>query len=158
MARRRPTDPRQNGLFDSFEVPRPPAPTPGSLNFSLELRHTLSQALKDAPRSRYEVAARMSELTGAEISKHQLDSWTAESRDGWRFPLEYAAAFEEATDTLALTELLARKRGCKVLVGEEALRAELGKLELMEAEIKQQKKDLKRVMTGQGISAGRSRK
>ncbi|MCF8042422.1 MAG: hypothetical protein K9K65_13165 [Desulfarculaceae bacterium] len=158
MARRRPIDPLKSDLFSCSEVPRPPDPTPGSLNFGLELRSTLSRVLKESPRSRYEVAARMSELTGAEISKHQLDAWTAESREGWRFPLECGAAFEEATDTFALTELLARKRGCKVLVREEALRAELGKLELMEAGIRQQKKGLKKVMTRQGISVRESRK
>lgn len=38
----------------------------------------------------------MSELTGDPISKDQLNAWTAESREKWRFPLEYLPAFEVA--------------------------------------------------------------
>jgi hypothetical protein len=94
-------------------------------------------------RSRFEVAVRMTELLGHEVTKHQLDSWTAESREGWRFPFEYAAAFEAACETYTLSELLARKRGCTVLIGEEAMMAEFGRLERMEAEIKSRKKALR---------------
>lgn len=72
----------------NFEVPAAPTPIPGALNMSTEMRGLVSNILKDCPKSRFEVAARMSELTGVEITKYQLDSWTAESRDGWRFPLE----------------------------------------------------------------------
>lgn len=74
-----------NLTLDLFEVPVPTVPLPGALNFNLQLRHLLSEALKACPLSRIEVAARMSELTGDTITKHQLDAWTAESREGWRF-------------------------------------------------------------------------
>jgi hypothetical protein len=90
----------------------------------------------------------MSELLGLEVTKHQLDSWTAESREGWRFPFEYAAAFEAACETYALSELLARKRGCTVLIGEEAVMAEWGRLERMETEIKARKRALRARMGG----------
>ncbi len=145
MARRSFLDERQLGLFD---VPKRPAETPGALNFSAELRAVLTEALKKCPRSRYEVAARMSELLGVEVTKFQLDSWTAESRDAWRFPFEYSAAFEAATETMVLQDLLARKRGCRVLVGADVLKAELGKLELQEAEIRERRRLLKKKLEG----------
>ena len=63
--------------LDLFEVPVPTAPMPGALQFGLVLRRLLSDLLKGSPYSREIVAARMSELTGEPISKHQLDSWTA---------------------------------------------------------------------------------
>lgn len=148
MARRPAQDSRQLNLQGLFQVPRPPEPVGGSLNFGPELRATLSRVLKDCPDSREVVAGRMSELLGVEISVHQLNAWTAESREGWRFPFEYAAAFEQATGCHALTELLARKRGCIVLVGEEALKAELGRLEMKEDEIRKRKRQLKSYMTG----------
>ncbi len=139
--------PFRQGILN-FEVPAPISPIPGALNISAEMRGLISNILKDCPRSRFEVAARMSELTGVEITKFQLDSWTAESRDGWRFPLEYAPAFEVACETHRITEWLAAKRGCKIMVGKEALLAELGKIEQMEAELKAQKQALKKYLAG----------
>ena len=121
---------------DLFEIPRAPATTGGSLNFDHELRAVLSDELKRCPKDRYQVAAEMSRLLGREVSKHMLDAYTAESRDAYNFPLNYAAAFEVATDSFSLTELLAGKRGCMVLVGKDVLLAELGRLEKQKDEIK----------------------
>lgn len=145
MTRRPFIDTRQLGLF---EVPKKPAENPGALNFAVELRGVLSEALKAAPKSRYEVAARMSELLGIEVTKYQLDSWTAESRSDWRFPFEYSAALEAACETTCLQELLAGKRGSRVMVGEDVLKAELGRLELEEAEIRERKRLLKKHLEG----------
>jgi hypothetical protein len=88
----------------------------------------------------------MSRLTGREISKYMLDAYTAESRNDHNFPFRYAAAFEIATDSYCLTQLLARLRGCRVLVGEEALLAELGRIEQMETELREQKRAVKRYL------------
>jgi len=138
MAKRR--DPL---TLDLFDVPMEPPSTPGSLACGVELRHLLSETLKRCPYDRFEVAARMSRALGTDISKHQLDAWTAESREAWRFPMEYAAAFAHATETYALIEFLAAKRGCRVLIGEDALLAEVGRLERQEEELKARKKALK---------------
>src|SRR3990167_9566455 len=135
---------------DLFEIPRAPATTGGSLNFDHELRAVLSDELKRCPKDRYQVAAEMSRLLGREVSKHMLDAYTAESRDAYNFPLNYAAAFEVATDSFSLTELLAGKRGCKLLVGEEALLAELGKIEREEQTLRVRKQALKRYMGRKG--------
>lgn len=132
--------------LDLFEVPVPTRPIPGALNFSLPLRHLLSDLLKQCPHSREIIAARMSELTGETITKHQLDSWTAESREGWRFPLEYQPAFEVAVETHQVTSWMADLRGCKVLVGKEALDAEIGKLERLKEEAAKRIKHLKHAM------------
>lgn len=129
--------------LDLFDVPRAPAATEGALNYTTELCHLLSDALKRSPRSRYEVAARMSELLGHEVTKYQIDSWTAESRDGHRFPFEYAAAFEAAIESYCLSDLLALKRGCRVLRGEEALLAELGRIDQTKAELTQRERAIK---------------
>lgn len=133
---------------DLFEVPVPTAPMPGALNFKLTLRHLLSEALKSSPISRTDVAARMSELTGENITKHQLDAWTAESREGWRFPLEYLPALEVACETTALTAWMASTRGGKVLMGKEALDAEIGKLERLKEDAAKKIKQLKHAMKG----------
>lgn len=140
---RRPTDPL---TMDLFEVPVPVAPTPGALAVGVALRGLLSDLLKRSPMSRHDVAARMGELTGEHISKHQLDSWTAESREGWRFPLEYLPALEEALHTHELTAWIADLRGARLSVGREALEAQLGKVAQMRDELARQERALKKLL------------
>ena len=132
--------------LDMFEVPVARTPLPGALDVGLAVRHLLSDLLKASPVNRFAVAARMAELTGHEITKHQLDSWTAESREGWRFPLEYLPALEVACETHQVTSWLADLRGCKLLVGKEALDAEIGKLERLKEEAVRKIRHLKQAM------------
>ena len=140
---RRPAD---TLTLDLFEVPVPTRPIPGALNFSHPLRHLLSDLLKHCPHSREIIAARMSELTGEAITKHQLDSWTAESREGWRFPLEYLPAFEVAVETTGLIAWVANVRGGKILMGKEALDAEIGKLERLKEDATKRIRQYKQAM------------
>lgn len=132
--------------MDLFEVPMPVRPIPGALAIGAALRGLLSDLLKRSPLSRHEVAARMSELTGDVITKHQLDSWTAESREGWRFPLEYLPALEEALQTHEVTAWIANLRGARLSVGREALEAQLGKVSQMRDELAKQERTLKRLL------------
>lgn len=131
---------------DLFEVPAPREALPGALDVGLALRHLLSKLLKNCPLSRFEVAARMSELTGHEISKHQLDAWTAESREGWRFPLEYLPAFESAVETHDVTIWIADLRGARLSVGREALEAQLGRITRMRDDLARQERALKKLL------------
>lgn len=120
---------------------------PGALNFDLVLRNLISDILKTNTRSRIEIAARMVELTGdTKISHHSLNAWSAESREGWRFPLEFLPAFEVACETTALTAWIADVRGGVVLMGKEAMLAEIGKLERIQEEAGKRKKLLKQAM------------
>jgi hypothetical protein len=116
----------------------------GSLNYSLELRHVLTAAIKRSAHSRQAIAQRMSELAGEEITKAQLDAWTAESRALWRFPFAYAAGFEAACECNDLQELLARKRGSRVLTGNDILYAELGRIAKQRAEFDEREDLVKR--------------
>lgn len=131
---------------DMFAIPAPAVPSVGGLDVGLGLRHLLSDLLKASPATRYQIAARMAELTGHEISKHQLDSWTAESREAWRFPLEYLPALEVALESHAITAWIADLRGCTLLVGKDALLAELGKVERAKQDLLGREKTLKRLL------------
>lgn len=136
--------PHDSLTLDLFEVPAPTAPLPGALNFNAVLRHLLSDILKSSPRSRFEIAARMVELTGDEhITHHSLNAWTAESREGWRFPLEFLPAFEVACESTALSGWIAGIRGGKMLMGKDALDAEIGKLERLKEDAGRKIKQLK---------------
>jgi hypothetical protein len=127
--------------LDALLAETPPSP-PGSLDCATQLCATLSAALKATPLSRFEVAARMSELVGEEITKAQLDAWTAESKERHRFPFEYAAAFEAACGATALQELLGRLRGTRPLAPEDQVDLELGRLHRRELEIQERRRAL----------------
>jgi len=76
-------DTSQLSLFDALKSyqAQPEKKPAGSFDIDRTFREAISEALKRCPRSRWEVAGRMSELTGQEITKSMLDSWTAESKE-----------------------------------------------------------------------------
>lgn len=132
----------QMNLFDLLrevetqQQTNPPPPTQaGSYNIDAQLREAISAALKTASVSRYGVAAAMSELLGVEISKSQLDSWSAESKTLHRFPLAYASAFVQATGDATLLRIICRKVGGFYIQNADALRLELGRMTEQKAEI-----------------------
>lgn len=131
---------------DLFAVPTPAESLPGALEYGMAVRQLLADAIKASPLNARQIAARMSELTGTEITEHQLHAWTAPSRESWRFPLEYLPAFEAAAETHVITAWLAATRGGRLLVGREALNAELGRLERMRDDAGRKIKQLKTVM------------
>lgn len=135
---------RDSLTADLFQIPSAPAPTIGSLNFAVELANFLTEAMRRSGHNRYQIAARMSELTGEDITKTMLDAWTAESKAGHRFPFEYSAAFEVACETTGLQELLGRKRGSRILVGKDNLFAELGRIHAERAELAEREKTIKK--------------
>ncbi|MEZ5648658.1 MAG: hypothetical protein R3E60_06970 [Alphaproteobacteria bacterium] len=149
---KRPNDGRQLGLeFDReayYPVPKAPPSVAGSLEYAPELCGILSLALKDCPDSRAVVAAKMSDLTGQQITEAMLNAWTSPAHDRHRFPFEFAGAFEEATGTTCLQELLARKRGCKVLAGRQVLEAELGNIERSIVELTNKRKRIRKQFSG----------
>lgn len=142
----KPRDALTVDLFDGFLVPVERAPKPGALDIGMAFRHVLVEQIKLSPLSRHQISARMSELVGHEITKHQLDSWTAESREGWRFPAEYLPALEVSLETHDLLAYLADLRGAKLYVGKEALVAQLGKLESMKDQLRKQEQALKKLL------------
>lgn len=137
---------RDSLTLDLFDIPQPAPAVAAGLDLDVALREALNDAIKHCDLNRHQIGAEMSRLTGRNVSKSMLDAYTGESRDDHNFPFRYAAAFELATGSFALTNLLAKTRGCKVLVGEESLLAELGRLEQMEAELKSQKAALKQYL------------
>ncbi len=131
---------------DLFEVPQPAAPVPASMDYRREVAHLVGGLLKGADGDRYEVAARMSRLSGAEVSKYMLDAWSSEAREAFNLPLYQVPVIETACSTHLLSQWLVAKRGARMLIGREALNAELGKLERLRDEAARKIRELKRVM------------
>jgi hypothetical protein len=143
------SDPRQLTLLDLIKEDEERSlgePAQGSFNISRQLRHLLSEGLKRTHLSRYEVAARMSELVGVEITKAQLDSWTAESKEYHRFPAEYLPAFVWVTGYKEPLRMMARMVRCYLLESEEALLAELGKIDQVRRDLARREKEVRRLL------------
>lgn len=125
-------DINQASLFDilkNYQEENQDSRPAGSFDIDRQFRELISQALKNCPLSRWQVAARMSELTGQEITKAMLDSWTAESKEGHRFPAIYLPAFCESVGDSEPLRMLGKLVGVFVLPGPEALRAEIQRIE-----------------------------
>ena len=140
---------RDKLTLDLFQVPQPTPPLAGNVDLDVPLREALTDAIRHADGDRHDIAAEMSRLTGRDISRYMLDAYTADSRPDHNFPFRYAAAFEQATGSFALTNLLAKARGCRVLIGEDALLAELGRIEREEQGLKTQKAALRKFLREQ---------
>ncbi|MGE5606546.1 MAG: hypothetical protein ACM3YE_12760 [Bacteroidota bacterium] len=139
----------QLSLFDTVvstyyeTIVRPNKVEAGSINIGNQLRNLLSEGLKQCQLSRWEVAAKMSELLDVEITKSQLDSWTAESKEAHRFPAEYLPAFCRVTGYLEPLRLMAELVGCYLLESKEALLADLGKIDHMKRNLTKREKEIR---------------
>jgi hypothetical protein len=131
---------------DFFEVPEPAAPLEASMDYRTQVAVLVYQILRDADGDRYEIAARMSKLAGYDVTKYMLDAYTSESRDAYNIPFHLVPVLETACDSHLLSNWLANKRGGRLLIGREALNAELGKLERMRDDAGKKIKQLKILM------------
>lgn len=132
--------------LDLFEVPQPVAPLPASMDYGALVSRMVGEALKEADGDRYEITARMSRLIGRDASKYMLDAWSSEGRETYNIPFYMVPVLEAACSTHMFTNWLAGVRGGRLLIGREALNAELGKLEHLKAQANQRIRDLKKKM------------
>lgn len=137
-------DPYTGDLFAL--LPKVADSAPGSQCYGVEVAHLVSSALAGAGCDRVEVAARMTRLSGRDVSRYTIDAWSAESREAYNLPFYQVPVLEAACGTHLLTQWLADKRGCRVLVGKDALDAEIGKLERLRDEAGKKIRALKSVM------------
>lgn len=133
---------------DLFEVPQPAAPVPASMDYRAQVSIIAADMMKKADCDRHDLAARCSRLTGTDISKHMLDAYASEARDTFNLPFWVAPVLEVACTSHDLSNWLAGVRGGRLLVGRDALMAELGKLERARDEAGRMIRDLKKQMGG----------
>lgn len=122
----------------------------GDLNEDLAVRALLSDDVRASGLSRWEIAGRMGKALGKDVNKCQIDAWTAESKEGHRFPLSYLDAWCWATGSDRLIRHLAGRLGLRLVTDVEAERAEIhaereelrrkqGELRAREARLKDRK-------------------
>lgn len=108
------------------------------------VRGSISDVIRLSGFSRDEIAERMTAFLGVDVSVSQLNSWTAESKGGYRFPLAYLPALCKATKSAAVLAAVAKGCGMYVISEEEYRVYELGQLEQQERMIQARKKLLRR--------------
>jgi hypothetical protein len=118
-------------------------PPSGSLDIDSEFRAAVSADIKASPFSRYQIAARMSELVGQEITESMFNNWTSEAHEKHRFPCQFLPAFVVATGGRRAFECLSRRSGLFALPGPEALRAEIHRLDEQIKDLQEEKQKRK---------------
>ena len=141
MARR-----KDDRTLDIFDVPQPARAIPGECNYAAQVSELVSEILKAANLDRYEIAARMSRLSGDDVSKNMLDAWSSPARADHNLPFYRAALLEDVCASHLLTNWLVDVRGGRVAYGRDALLAELGRLERTREEAGRQARELKRIL------------
>lgn len=144
---RRQCDTLTGDLF--IEVPSAAPEIPGTWDYRTEVAELISRIIADSGMSRYQIAARMSELADVETSKAVLDSYTSPVRDACNMPLWKAPLIECVASARALAEWHAAKLGGRVIWGAEILDADIGKtqaeLDRLSAQLKVQRDIRRRV-------------
>ena len=139
----------QLNFFDLLKDLRPKNTEFSSFNIDLQLRDAISKAIKECPHSRFQIAAKMSEILGFEITKSMIDAWTAESREGvYRFPACYLPAFCHVVGSLEPLRIMADLLGVYVIEGEEALLTEIGRIQEQKKKLSEKEKALETVLRG----------
>jgi hypothetical protein len=137
----------QLSLLDLLKDLRPKNNDFASFNIDLRLRDAISQAIKDCPHSRFQIAAKMSELLGVEITKSMIDSWTAESREGlYRFPACYLPAFCHVVGSLEPLRIMADLLGGYVIESRDALLTKLGKIKQEKKKLSEEEKAVENIL------------
>ena len=139
----------QPSLFDLIEEITPekfalPEYQPESKPLTLRIKEAISEAVKNSGLKRYDIAGRMSEHTGQEITESMLNSYTAESKEGHRMPAEYMPIFCKITQDFAALEILAAAAGARLVKSDEIYFLELGRLEQAEKSIQQKRAAIKK--------------
>jgi len=99
----------------------------GSFRRTEALQEALKTTLDNCTLSRDEIADEMSRLLSEKVTVNHLNNWTAESKNGWRMPLEYAAAFSIITNDNKIIKAAFAESGINVLDDSEMAFYEIGK-------------------------------
>lgn len=129
-------------LFCNIPEPRPALPE--SMDFRAPVAELVSDMLAKAKAKgidRWDVAARMSRLSGHETSKAIIDSYTAPSREECNAPLWKAPVMELACDERDLAEWHAGILGGRILWGSDVMDAEIGRMQRELDELKARLRD-----------------
>ena len=139
----------QLSLFDMIEEINPrkfamPDYQEETKPVGLRVKEAMSEAMKNSGLKRYEIAGRMGELIGIEITESMLNAWTAESKESHRLPVEYLPAFCRVTQDYTVLEITVSACGCHMAKPNEIYLLEMGRLQQAEKTIKRKQIQLEK--------------
>lgn len=120
-------DPAQLDMFGEPVFPvRAPAAQIDLDRYRAKLKAAMSRAIRESQYDRPNIAVRMARYLGLpSISKASIDAYTAESKTGHDITMPRFCAFVYATGAVWLWDEAAAVQGVTVLIGEEAVLAEI---------------------------------
>ena len=146
------TNPHQDPRYHQLNLPltnlRSFDEAAGSLSRKSAVQEALKRTLRNCQLSREEIADEMTRLVSEKITVSHIANWAAESKNGWRMPLEYAAAFFVITGDPGVIKAALYGSGIGVLDDKGYALYELGKIV---AEERTRSKRKRRVMEELGI-------
>lgn len=134
--------------FDLFHTPVYPSRIASQAvdctGFRSKMKRAMSQALKECPYDRAEVAMRMAIALGQDsFSLATLNAYTAESNETHDVSLVRFKAFVRATGATWLWDMVVADDGLTMLVGDEARLAEIALVQQERAALDDRLKQLK---------------
>lgn len=144
MAKTRPAGPGQLSFLDGYLCSQ--VAGGGSLAWDDKLRALIAGAIKRSSLSRAQLADRMMELAGETITIHQIDSWTAPSKAGHRFPLALLPAMSAALNDMEILRELVAMVGGRLATREDLAYAEIGRLHVQGDRVREREKALRVLM------------
>lgn len=128
--------------FD-WNVPVPARGEGALAGFERRVNALVGTILASDPRSRYDIAARMSELLDEDISKSMLDAYSSPARDDHRVPFSRLAALVIVTDRQDLLRDIMGTLGVSLLIGAEVQVARIGQLEQVVEQARREIREIK---------------
>lgn len=129
MARRPRPETGQGDLFatadELFPLPEP-VEAIRPIDLSLRIKTAMGRALKEAPDGAEVIAAKITAMTGRELTADALYAYTAPSKPDHDMGIARFVAFVRATNAPWLWAMILRDDGLTVLEGREAHLARLG--------------------------------
>lgn len=143
MTRKRRPSLSSDQLVFTFDPPRAPVCSEAELaGLDKMIAACVGRVLREHDKSRYDIAAHMSELLSEDVSKHMLDAYAAEAREDFNISLHRFLALIAVSKRYDVLDALVRRIGAAILVGEEINTARLGHIDRQIAELKAQRKSI----------------
>ena len=150
--------PKRTPAFDAAQpafdfTPRAALASDGMLSgMDRRVASAVGRILKDEDRDRYDVAAAMSRVLDADVSKSMLDKYSSESSEEHNISAGRFLALIAATRRYDVLRALLHRIGCDLVEGEEVLTVELGhvsaQIERLQARQRQLKKAAPAIQRG----------
>ncbi len=127
----------------NFTEPKPARGVGALAGFEREVNSLVGTILASDSRSRYEIAALMSEILDEDITKTMLDAWASGAREDHRVAFTRLGALVLVTSRQDLLRPIMAKLGISLLIGAEAEIARIGQLEQMIERARREVREIK---------------